>query len=1026
MTSGGAASSLASLNSKGSKTRILASSPLSTLRRQTTKPRGMNFQTEYSRQSIRMLPNSTDSENQQPPPENEIDSKLDAEDDESFSMSFMDLLKPLQNSLSCASLMSEWNNDEDDKDDLDEMLFRESERNSSRMLRICCSVDNLMFSIGGQVHEQKHDEALARGAARELMQLFRFAIHQVTANFANASDVNGRDPSYQKEEQYAREFLAAVANRVVQLDHFNRSTFVKEVNCLQLQMTEIQTENVSLKEANEQLQLEIADLRDFNSQNNAMALDYLGKSDPSSNISGPKTLHRASTAETQEIASLLESPSPATNENASTSNELVFFMDQYKEYARLLEIAKEEIRLCHHDREVQNQRISELSNAIFKDHEVVLLRNQLQSEKRRVKNLEMENLSLLETQVDQSHKIQSLLLNGAQLGSSSKPSDSKASTGVHDELQRDRKSSADASMNSRISQSIATTCDESKMQHTLSIKIVNEAAPTGVFENARTSVQQGQESKEKIDIKASASESAWLYRLIGFSPQDIAQQHSEQELATRKQFLSSLLMSPSQFAAVQAQAKIRKQINVPTISPPATFLSRQSSKATKRSGSSSTTKQKNGSPGSSDDEVLVLCRQLIWFFYQRFLMAEEAEELVTSPRERTSKHQTNSLASVVVRFFLERKIRDEDGFADIVQFVKCVHAVRSDAGDIHIFCDFLEGKRDRSELCYLLWVLQSIDAVKLGISYDGPLVTSSAGSSYSADASVTTPYICTLKATFVSRLIFRSLHFKSAPHSAKTAKSSARMKSKTISKSISTSPTSNSPKAKHKRRMPDAGNGVQETYLPDINLIESTSKHVLLEYARKAFQVEIERNNGNPITLEVFNTILLRFAQATPADELIARLGSFYRPTGDEQKLSLEIFLVLLLEMFQHQTEWRKQEMQQLFIALHRQQEIQVLAALERAKEREASSSKKGRSKAVSPVNPKIRKKKDKSNKKKNKTSSNAALTTSKYLKGLNRKMLREFLVQSRIVPEVHQVDIDELYANILRVIFSNCRGYTF
>lgn len=973
-----------------------------------------------------MLSNTTNSENQQSAPKHEVNTELDAEDDENFSMSFMDLLKPLQNSLSCASLMSEWANDEDDKDDLDD-LFRESERNLSRMLRICCSVDNLMLSIGGQVHEQKHEKALARGAARELMHLFRFAIHQVTTIFTTTSDVNLRDSSYQKEEQYAREFLAEVANRVVQLDRFNRSTFVKEVNSLQLQMTELQAENISLQKANEQLQFEIAELRDFNTQHNAMTLDFSGKSDSSNSAS--KTLHRASTVEYREITSLLESPSPTTNENASTSNELVFFTDQCKEYARLLEIAKEEIRLCHHDREVQNQRISELSNVIFKDHEVVLLRNQLQSEKRRVKNLEMENLSLLETQVDQSHKIQLLLLNGGQLGSGSKPSESKASSGVHDETQRDCKPSTDESMHRLVSQSMST-CDEPKVQNAFSIKVVSDGVPKEVFENAHASVQQGKESKEKVEVKTKATEPVWLYRLIGYSPQECVQQDSDQELATRKQFLSSLLMSSSQLAAVHVQAKIRKLVNVPTISPPATYLSSQSTKdkTTKSVGSSSSTKQKNSSPGNSDDKLLVLCRQLIWFFYQRFLMAEEADDLLTGHRQRTNNRQTKSLASIVVHFFLERKIRDEDGFTDIMQFVKCLHAVRNDAGDVQLFCDFIEGKRDHSELCYLLWVLQTIDAVNLGISYDGPPVPDSAGGFFSAATGSTTPYICTLKATFVSRLIFRSLRFKSAPHSANAAKSPARIKSKAISKSIPTSPasTSTSPKAKHKRRMPNAGSGAPEHYLPDIKLIEATGKHALLEYARNAFQVEIERNNGNPITLEAFNTILLRFAQATPADELIARLGSFYRPTGDEQKLSLEILLVLLLEMFQHQTEWRKQEMQQLFIALHRQQEIQDLEALERAKEREAGSSKKKRSKAASPVMAKTKKKKDKSNKKKNKSSSNAVLAAAKYLKGLNRKMLREFLVQSRIVPDVHQVDIDELYADILELSSQNAEDIHF
>lgn len=1022
MTTAGA-SSLASLSSKGSKTHILASSPLSAVRRQSPKQQGTNFQTEYSWNSIRMLSNSANSENQQSTWENETNYELEADgNEEDANISFMDLLKPLRSSLSCASLMSEWETKEDEKDDIDELHFRESERNSSRMLRICCSVDNLMLSIGGQVHEQKHDGVLARGASRELMHLFRFAIHQVTPVLSAVSSDIPRNPSYQKEEQYAREFLVEIANRVVLLDRFNRSTFVKEMNSLQLQMTEFQTENESLKRANEQLQLEFAELRDFNAQNNAMALDFSGKSD-----GVPKTLHRVSTAEQQEIASLLESPSPTTNENDSTSNALEFYTDQCKEYARLLEIAKEEIRLCHHDREVQNQRISELSSTIFKDHEVVLLRNQLQSEKRRVKNLEMENLSLLETQVDQSHKIQSLLLNGGHLRSNSKTPESnmlRASSVEHGETQRDPKSSTHEMMRRLISENMVNT-DDSKAQNCLVITVLNEGTSIEELETSCASVQQGRESKEKFTLKTEASESVWIYRLIGYFPQEYTEQDSDtlQELTSYKQFLSSLLMSSSQLASARIQAKRRKQVNIPTISPPATFSSTQSTndKSTRKHGNSASAKEKSCSPSSNNEQVLTLCRQMIWFFYQRFLMVEEAQDLLSGSRQRKRQQ---SLVSVVVHFFLERKIRDEDGFSDIRQFVKCLHAVRHEAGDVEIFCDFLEGKRDRSELCYLLWVLQTIESVNLGISYDGPLAPSSVESSFSVATGTSTQFICTLKATFVTRLIFRTLHFKRASH-AKAAKSPARAKLKALTKGLPTSPASTSPKAKHKRRMLDVSSGVPENYLPDVKLVDATGTHSLFEYARKAFQAEIERNNGNPISLEDFNTILLHFAQATPADELVARLGSFYRPNGEEQKLSLDIFLILLLEMFQHQTEWRKQEMQQLFIALHRQQEVQELAALERVKEMESRFTRKDRSKAVSPIVIKPKTKKIKLDKKKKKTISNAMLAT-KYLKGLNRKILQEFLVQSRLVPIVHQINIDELYAEVLEFSSQNAEDVHF
>jgi len=114
---------------------------------------------------------------------------------ETKSFLFLDLLRPLQNSLSCATLMSEWTSDDDVDDDASALQSEDaqSERGRSRMLRICCSLDNLLLSIGDRVQKEKLDTEIVRGAAKELVQLFQFAVKQVASAAFGGKNRDGAD-----------------------------------------------------------------------------------------------------------------------------------------------------------------------------------------------------------------------------------------------------------------------------------------------------------------------------------------------------------------------------------------------------------------------------------------------------------------------------------------------------------------------------------------------------------------------------------------------------------------------------------------------------------------------------------------------------------------------------------------------------------------------------------------------------------------------------------------------------------------
>lgn len=1049
---------------------------------------------------------------------------------------FFDLLRPLQNSLSCTSLMSEWASDDEKQQGQqdqhgefhsDHQQPQQPERHRSRMLRICCSVDNLLLSIGSQVQEEKHDEAIARGAARQLLELFQFAINQVTALSTSAeapseSSVENNNSSRvtedDKELQYMQEFIVEIAERMSRLDQFVRSTFVSEIDGLNERIERDTLEMAELKLSNAQLQTEMVDLRDFYSQNN---MPVLGFARNSSNSSGLGTLPGGDvkvggelTKENQErMTSLFPAETTAaTNLTPAGSKEeyppdvddrLEQLRAQCDEFARLLEMAKQEIRLCHREHDVQKSRIAELSNAMFKDQELMSLRNQLQSEKRRVKNLEIENVSLRENQIDQSMKIQSLLANGASSSATNQTQgDAKAlnvadTAGLQALERRDSSSNPAARLQRRGSVSVAIGLATPLPQADV---LNSPSKPTDGFGSGADGVSSGLLRKQsssnstppsspKRKDHSSASLSAnnggsddssrahWFLRMLRLLPsqqepasrkQQQQQQHepagddASQSFAQQKQFLSGLLMSEKQVAVAQAQSKIRRQGNVPTISPsPLSSGAQGDSSATATAAKKkkpAISSQGDGNSVEERREVVLVCRQLIWFFYQRFLMLEEANALA-SPRcvgaTSLAPRAKASLASIVLQFFLERKASrsvedDENALLDATRFVKCLHQVRYEAGDVRFFCEFLEETRSREELCFFLWVLQVIDDTKIGISYETPLaniVGTTAASSRPAEDSDTTslPHICLLKATFLTRGIYRLFHVRALKRTttpSSTASSSRKPSGSTralassgpskkdqVANGSATSPAS-SPRRKRKNRVNEED--LRPTPKPSVHCTgnQPSQQQSLLNRASEYFRSAVVMNNGAPLTLEAFNALLTQFAVSPSAEELRIRLGPFFHPTGDEKKLAVEVFLVLIMEMFAHQLAWRKKQMRELFITLAQRLETEQVARQLRAKELAEAAALKGKrppsakSKPTpkSPSNALAKKKMLKKKKYDHDRDSNS----SKYLVGLTRALLHQFLIQTGIVSDILTVDVDQLFIEILELLGRSAREIHF
>ncbi|KAF1776466.1 P-loop containing nucleoside triphosphate hydrolase [Phytophthora cactorum] len=780
---------------------------------------------------------------------------------------FHDLLRPLQSSLSCAFLNTGWSSDEEDEA---EQLFRQSERENSRMLRVCCSIDNLMLSIGDQAQEQKQPEAIIRGATRDLQQ-------QQLQNELSGG-VGGKVDG--KEAQYAKEFLLEINERVGKLYEFAQCVFVNEVDGLRQRITELEEGLAAAVLKNEQLQTEMRDLRDFYEQNNANSVDSFTAS---SSDSRRPVLDNHSEDPAISALSLPEIPGVNSEAGDDEGNAL---KQQCHELSRLLELAKQEIRLSHHERDVHKARVAEVSSALFHDSELGMLRNQLQSEKKRVRVLERENLTLREEQVT---KLQSLeALQAASLGS--------PATADSPSVGRQIRPSIDAASSTVVAQQQSVELRrDSPVESTLPM------------------------SEVTIDTQ----ENQYNFTNSGITQPGVVQDGAQASV----NWFSRIVTPPPQAGCCrEEESKARKQGNVPTLKPPMRALSARSAEG---SGSRKATSKKRRPQSAA----------------ARFLVAVEAQNLlgsrgiggdptlgssISSSSAGSPVTEPVSLSLIVFHFFLERCSREQDAVHELGQFVRCLHSVRSVSYNLELFCQFLEETCSRQELCFFLWVCQAMDDTRLGIPYDKPLPSNYEGTDKQDETP--TQFICVLKATFLARTIFRLLHFKvlCRPSTARKSRRRGKVKrnptkgntnSAPVSVIAPTSP-SNSPKRKPRTRLGElsAVLMVPQTAYATASAVNVTDtgqveQQVIPPHiaAQTALREIIENNQGEPISLETFNNLLLTFAIA-PSPK------SWQRDWG------------LSISLQETNLQWERDQLRALFIHLNHQEEVQQRASEKLAK----------------------------------------------------------------------------------------------
>ncbi|OWZ17761.1 hypothetical protein PHMEG_0008247 [Phytophthora megakarya] len=894
------------------------------------------------------------------------------------SGTFHDLLRPLQTSLSCASLSGEWSSDDEDEA---EQLFRQSERENSRMLRVCCSIDNLMQSIGDQAQEQKHTEAIARGATRDLVKLFQFALKQAVAVIFDKTDDQASNNNNLKveegtvvrmtidgkEAQYAIEFLLEINERIGKLYEFARSVFVNEVDGLRQRIQELDIGLAAATLANNQLNNEMRDLRDFHEQNDVNTGGNFASNGPGARY--PELDHRCNDTllSTPAFPKNLDDTVVASDEEYHKVNR------QCQELSRLLEMAKQEIRLSHHERDVQKTRVAEISSALFHDSELGLLRNQLQSEKKRVRVLERENLALRESQQDQSLKLQPL---------EALETDTSVSGWTT--------SCTDTSVTERHSISVIRPSSDTiptiahVVQHEILENQSTEERPSVHINALMVDTQDDQYNF--ISAGATQPEEGivvnWFSRMVNpLPPSSLRKLRKKQTESKTNQppvslskFLAGLLMTEKQLTTATEESKVRRQGRVPTLIPPMRALSARNDKnlmdelkmADKKRrpqsatvanvSSSNMSRTNNAEVEDNPEEVIASCLQLVWVFYQRFLVAIEAQHLIatrglcgdptlgsgTACCAGNPAMEPVSLSLVIFHFFLERCNRELEAAQELEQFVRCLHSVRRTRYSLDLFCQFLEETSSRQELCFYLWVCQAMDDVRLGIPYDDPLPSRHNTSNYRQE------FVCVLKATFLSRTIFRLLHFKvlCRPQAVGNRRRRRKPKRKPVTRSFTNSaafvvapisPSSGSPKRRQKTRLgeltatilpktdsimatADNGEAIDEKESPPYVAAQMTLRHI------------IGKNAGEPITLETFNNLLLQYAIVPSSEELTARMGPFYQPTGDERKIPVDVFFALLMEIYKFQLQWQRDQLRGLFSHLNQQQEVLQHAAEKLAK----------------------------------------------------------------------------------------------
>jgi hypothetical protein len=155
-----------------------------------------------------------------------------------------------------------------EQEDLQE--FRE-EKARSRVLRICCSLDNLLLSITNKVNEEKYADVIAKYSSRLLVELLQHAIKQITSSFVPENNPVGNSESSTTNSNGLRnlemirlqEFLLDVSDRMVGLHYFMQHVFSKESEQLKKEIEETHAKLIESLNRNDSLQNELNELRDF-------------------------------------------------------------------------------------------------------------------------------------------------------------------------------------------------------------------------------------------------------------------------------------------------------------------------------------------------------------------------------------------------------------------------------------------------------------------------------------------------------------------------------------------------------------------------------------------------------------------------------------------------------------------------------------------------------------------------------------------------------------------------------------------
>jgi len=761
----------------------------------------------------------------------------------------------------------------------------------------------------------------------------------------------------------------------------------------------------------------MTDLRDFHSQNGI----------------GSLTLHGSDQVGETDDDSLGLQLAVNSNQRESKS-ELEMLKTQCDEYARLLEMAKQEIRLSHHERDVHKAHVAELSSALFKDSELGTLRNQLQSEKKRVKILEMENVALLECQHDQALKIQSLLTNKSPPTTTAPAAtstthaahvNSNVSVGTSGGNPERNPPSDGVASGVRSVPSSSITIDTSASSDNFLVAGADNTMINGV-------PMTGQAND--------GGASHWFSRLI------VSVQQSNTPGADTTQVNKFCKMIAALPPLVWEQIQTRRQTNVPTISPSSLGLRSTSLDNSRPQFGGKKRKLKTGANTEASSAVISKaelehsCRCLIWFFFQRFLMAQESDALLENPLAGdcavggATGYARTSLKFVVYHFFLERAPRDKDAITDLTDFVQCLQLCREGSFEVELFCSFLDGRRPNDDLCFLLWLLQAIHDTEVGISYDEyslpPTPHSQGNNKQPANEDKPQRFLCMLKAMFVTRTVFRLLRFKSTavnsmvstPASRKARPSSAPSRSASASSLVKPQSPLSPMRRKMKSRTGDELISERSKSQLKLSGSEALNKSVA-DQATEALRHAIEANNGRPVTLEAFNQLLAQFAESPSAEELALLLGPFYCPTGDEKKLPWEVFIALLLEMYSHQSKWQREQLRSLFMHLHWQTDMDERAAAKKKAEELAllAAATKKRAGAQGSTSATQEERKVKRKKSKKRALVKPGLESSgepgaKYLRGLTRPLLIDLLRRSGIIDDLSHLDIDWLIVRILNV----------